>query len=458
MLLCVVSVILVVYVGLQLKTPVYEAQVKMLISAEKQVESPYYKEMGNRNNEAALTQSEIVKSTPVIERAVESLNLHLRPSDYERKFSSPLKQLWIDYRIGRLKQEMNQVPAEASLEVALARAIKNLRERITVQPVRDTNVFTITVSDFDPKEAARIANVVSRSYVIFDLEQQLAELALKYGSKHPMVNQLSNSISKMNQSLTGDYLSDLDAIGPASVKIIEQAILPLKPQGPNKTVLLMVAFFMSSFLGVMLAFIFEYFDQTIKSPGELAQLLDLPLLGSIPQKRIWQKAFIKGTPGILQNSMYFSAYRNLADQIRAKVKQNGDRSFLITAPDLREGVTTIIANLGFYLSFYMKMDVLIIDANLRHASMHKIFKTKQKATLADMLGGDTSLEEAMEKINPHLFVLPAGKTNLNSTALLDSAKMKAIIDEANTRFDVVLIDCADLKRSQDSVILAQYVH
>ena len=44
-------------------------------------------------------------------------------------------------------------------------------------------MFTISVRDYNPVGAALIANVVSRSYVMFDLEQQLAELKLKYGGE-----------------------------------------------------------------------------------------------------------------------------------------------------------------------------------------------------------------------------------------------------------------------------------
>ena len=89
--ICFLTVMTTVYLGLQLKTPVYQSQVKMHISAEKQLESPYYRELaGQRSSNAALTQSEIVKSNPVLERTVNALNLHNRPVDYEKAFCSLL--------------------------------------------------------------------------------------------------------------------------------------------------------------------------------------------------------------------------------------------------------------------------------------------------------------------------------------------------------------------------------
>ena len=57
-----VAVTATVWLGLQLKTPVYEARVKLLIRAEKAVESPYYRDLdGSMQNEVALTQSEITQ-------------------------------------------------------------------------------------------------------------------------------------------------------------------------------------------------------------------------------------------------------------------------------------------------------------------------------------------------------------------------------------------------------------
>jgi len=76
------TVAITVFVGLKLKTPVYKASVKMLISAEKQVEAPYYRELlGMQNAQIVLTQSELVKSAPVIERVVRVTGLYARPLD-----------------------------------------------------------------------------------------------------------------------------------------------------------------------------------------------------------------------------------------------------------------------------------------------------------------------------------------------------------------------------------------
>ena len=128
-------------------------------------------------------------------------------------------------------------------------ALENLRENVKVDPVQDTNIFTITVTDYDPIGAAVMANIVSRSYIIFDLEQQLAEMQQKYGEKNLAISQLQDNIKAMTQNLTGQPLDNVEAIGPASVKIIEQAYPPIEPLGHSKMNHINLGFGDEHFLG-----------------------------------------------------------------------------------------------------------------------------------------------------------------------------------------------------------------
>ena len=112
--------------------------------------------------------------------------------------------------------------------------------------------FVERIGFYNPVAAAALANILSRSYTIFDLEQQLAEMQIKYGDKNLAVTQLRDSIDKMTRNLTGQPLPDVEAIGPASVKIIEQAQPPMKPAGIPKILVFILALFMSLFLGVII--------------------------------------------------------------------------------------------------------------------------------------------------------------------------------------------------------------
>lgn len=435
-----ITVLVVVFIGLKFKTPMYEAQVKMLISAEKQVESPYYRDLaGSRTMEAALTQSEIVISNPVIERAVKAVALYKRPLDYEKSFSSSLKKLLISRQAKAMEKKLSKFDEKQQLMYRFRLAVEDLKQHVEVEPVRDTNIFLIKVKDYSPVGAAILANVVSRSYVIFDLEQQLAEMHLKYGEKHLAVKQLKDSIEKLNETLGGETLPDIEAIGPASVKIIEQANVPMKPSGVPENLTFLLAFFMSIFLGVMLAFTFEYLDQTFRAPQDIERYLNIPFLGDIPKKAS------------------LSAYDNLADQVYLLLKDKRLKTILLTAALPKEGVTTIIAHLGKTLTLKKRHKVLLIDANLRNPSLHTALKSHNDIGLCDILEGRLNFEKSVKDIGSGLTLLCAGKTDLNPITLLESHKMEELMKYVRDRYDVVLLDGADLRDYQDGHVLAEDV-
>jgi len=452
------TVMITVYVGLQLKTPEYEAGVKMLISGEQQAGSLYYRDLsGYRNTEIGLTRSEIVKSIPVIELVVNALQLYHKPLDYEKSYASPLKGKLIDWQVEQLKEKIRSLPETSQKGFLYRQAVEDLRNKIEVEPIRDTNLFTIRVRDQDPVAAAILANVTSRAYIIFDLQQQLAESQLKYGEKHPLIEQLQDHVDMMSQELNGEMLEGTDVMGPATVKIIEQAIPAIEPIGPPKILILALAFFMSIFLGVMLAFIFEYMDQRIKGVTDLEEFMGVPLVGAIPKMGFGRKVLLKDDPKLYKTAKYIGAYSSLSDQIRLLSQKQGAKVILLTEPEMHEGVTSIISNIAFYLSHHGGVDVLVIDANFREPEMYKIFKVDQVPGFADVITEKAPFDDGVRKVAPHLYIMPSGLTHVDAIKLLSSAKVKQVVETARRKFDVVLVDCPDLKRYKDALVMASHV-
>lgn len=437
-----ITVMVTVTIGLMLKTPVYESQVKMLISGEKQVESSYYRDLirdGSFRSDVTLTQSEIVTSNPVLERAIKALGLDQRPLDYEKRFCSPLKAIVIDIQLKMINAKREGLKDEQKQEYIYRLALEGLKKSIKVEPIRDTNLFTITARDFSPFGAAIIANVVSRSYIIFDLEQQLVELQLKYGEKHLAVMQLRDSIEKMAKGLSGEPLPNIEAIGPASVKIMEQSQIPLEPSGMPKKLTFLLAIFMALFLGLMLAFTFEHLDQTFKTPQDVERTLGISLLGAIPKKPKPQ------------------SYESIADQLCFELRDRNLRSLMITAALPKEGVTTTIANLAKSVANKCRPKVLIIDANLRRPAIHEFFKIANNDGLVGVLEGRLPLEKAVHNTIDNLSILTAGKADISPATLLESHSMAELVKAAKEKYDVVFLDCANLREAKDAIALSSYV-
>ena len=111
---CIATVMAGASVGLMLRTPVFEAKARILISAEKELESPYYKELpsGGTASIVASTQSQIVKSDPVIKRAVSASRLYERPLDYEMNFASPLRKYFITRSVQKTEAALSRFSDE----------------------------------------------------------------------------------------------------------------------------------------------------------------------------------------------------------------------------------------------------------------------------------------------------------------------------------------------------------
>jgi len=436
-----ITVMVTVTLGLMLKTHVYESHVKMLISGEKQVEASYYRDLirgGFTRSDVTLTQSEIVKSNHVLERAVKALELYKRPLDYEKGFCSPLKAIVVDIRVKKINAKLEGLNDEQKQASLYRLALENLQKSIKVEPIRDTNLFTITARDFSPLGAAIIANVVSRSYIIFDLEQQLVELQLKYGEKHLAVTQLRDSIEKVAKSLRGESLPNIEAIGPASVKIIEQSQIPLYPSGIPKKTKFLLAIFMALSLGIMLACTFEYLDQTFKSPQEIENYLNMPFLGSIPPK---------------PKSKSFDA---LAEQIMLISRDKNLKTLLFTTAQQGEDIANIVLNIGRNLTEKGQNKVLVIDANFRHLSFKKFLNLPSRLGVVDVIEEKVTLEEPVQAVRENLAVLSSGEAQLNPITIIDSGRMNVLLSEVAQKYDLVLISAPDLTH-WDSILLSTHV-
>ena len=446
----IIPVLIVNYVMLEFKTPMYTGSVKMLLKGKKAVQAEYYEDVGFDTDAMIFSHGEVIKSKYVIERVVKALKLYELPPDRENKYASPLKRAWLEYMFEEednpLRARMNQQ------EVKIYRAIGMLKANTYVAPVPRTDIFSINYTDYDPALAIKIANAMSRPFVIFDLEQQIAELKLKYGDKHSTVRQLEAYISTIMETLDGRFTPEIEALGPATIKIIEQGqLLPLLREVKSKVYLF--ALLAGILLSLMLIAILEFFDQTIKSPNDVETAFHMPLLGSVPKR----KPDVRLISDNKVDPDYIRAYKNLSDNIYHLLKSQKMKSILITDVDDSKDTPAIVANLGIYLSQNHGQQILIIDANLRAPAMAEIFNVTIDGNIVDVLEGTVSYEEAIIDVGSNLYVLPASIPLTAPITLLDSAKMPDLIKDLQDQFDMLLVSCTDMQNFNDAIILSPFM-
>jgi capsular exopolysaccharide synthesis family protein len=130
---------------------------------------------------------------------------------------------------------------------------------------------------------------------------------------------------------------------------------------------------------------------------------------------------------------------------------------LFTSSQPSEGKTTTTVNTAISLA-HLGASVLIIDADLRRPSTHRVFKVSHTPGLSTFLSRDVELDGLVQELSiPNLSLLPCGPLPPNPSELISSVKMKELLRIASGRYDHVLIDSPPLINVSDALILSTLV-
>lgn len=119
-------------------------------------------------------------------------------------------------------------------------------------------------------------SVMSNLNVTAGEEDQLMSISITTLDKKEGVILLNAITSKFIQK-------SKELIKNGDVNVIETPKEPTAPSSPNKKMNVMVAFAMGVMLSVTLSLFLEYLDNTVKTKAEIEKLLDVPVLGSVPE-------------------------------------------------------------------------------------------------------------------------------------------------------------------------------
>ena len=175
------------------------------------------------------------------------------------------------------------------------------------------------------------------------------------------------------------------------------------------------------------------------------------------------KSFLKNKHIIADenNSAYVEAYKILRTQVLQRMRENNWNVLGITSPNSGEGKTLTAINLAISLAKELDCTVLLVDADLRHPRVHSSFNLHPEYGLSDYLINDVPVSKLL--INPqdipHFVILPGGKPLSNSSEMLGSPKMSALVEDLKTRYPsrIVLFDLPPLLSVADTIAFSPYV-
>jgi capsular exopolysaccharide synthesis family protein len=144
---------------------------------------------------------------------------------------------------------------------------------------------------------------------------------------------------------------------------------------------------------------------------------------------------------IAPQSLAAEQYRSLRTRVARAENGRPVRTIIITSPNKGDGKSLTAANLALTMAQEYNQRVLLLDADLRRPSLHRLFGISDTPGLTDVLMGGATIDDALVTVPEHrLTILPAGIVPTQPTELLGSASMQRVIDQLRTRFDRILID------------------
>jgi protein-tyrosine kinase len=176
---------------------------------------------------------------------------------------------------------------------------------------------------------------------------------------------------------------------------------------------------------------------------------DIPL--SVLRQRRVMAAYDKGP--------FVDAFKILRTQVMHRLRENSWNVLGVTSPGQGEGKTLTAVNLAVSLAMETTQTVLLVDANLRNPSVHEIFDLDDCPGLADYLLDNQPLEDLLVHPGIGRFVLlPGGRAISNSTEILTSPKMLALVEELKHRYPsrIVIFDLPPLLHTADVLAFSPY--
>lgn len=147
------------------------------------------------------------------------------------------------------------------------------------------------------------------------------------------------------------------------------------------------------------------------------------------------------------------AYKTIRTNILFLLSQSDKKIIAISSSLKGEGKSTTSVNIAIALSL-LNNKVLLIDCDLRKATIHKKLKLENTVGITSVLAGFSTLEEAIATINPHLSVITSGPIPPNAAELLSSKKMDELLDTLNEEYDYVIIDTPPINVVSDALVIA----
>lgn len=278
---------------------------------------------------------------------------------------------------------------------------------------------------------------------------QLPEKEMELANLQRDVQVAENLYTTLQQRLQEARIAEATTFGNVTTE--EMATLPRIPIYPRKGLNYVLGFLLALALSIGGAVLVEYLDDAIRSPVDIEQRCRTPLLAIIPRfENTGSSLVLLESP----RSHASEAFRTLRSSLKFASLGKPLKTIMVTSPEPSEGKSTLAANLGGAFAQGGQKTV-ILDADLRRPRVHEIFGLDKDIGLTNVLVGDMDLDSVIKETGiENLYAITCGPIPPNPAELLESERMKELLEELKQKADIIIIDSPLVIGLADAVILS----
>ena len=257
-------------------------------------------------------------------------------------------------------------------------------------------------------------------------EQQLLDLERQIAVKESLYTLLLERLEEAK-------ISEAAVVGNAA--IVDPATVPQSPVKPNKKLSLAIGGVLGIFLGMLMVFLAEYLDKTLKTEEEIERFSRQPIIGRIPSiEGTSEEMYVEKNPTAPSSESIKLAASNLS------FTMGEGKTVAVTSVLPTEGKSFVIANIAYSMA-NSGQRVVLLDLDLRRPRVEKILKAgKRTKGAVDVIMGTASIDEVVENYAENMDFIGVGSIPPNPTIVLSSKRIDTLLSELKQRYDRVLID------------------
>ena len=463
--------------------PVYKSTVLMMIDREDagKIETTSFGSWAS-DEDYYRTQYKLLESRSLLEKVSNKMNLSQYP---EFSAGTPWIQLKNHIKIVPITRsrlvnlEVESFDRQLSTDIAntIAKTFveDNLTNRISI--AKDV-IAALEATERSQKQQELLNSmpqVVNSDFIKnlkrqeIDLYSQYMKLSSKYTASHPSVISVQNQLNALKEKIDLETRRLVQSIkielsgqfSGNNIRIIDDAIVPKFPAKPKKLINLLIGFTAGFILGILVIFVLEFLDKSIKSSEDLQEKLKIPFLGFVPVNKT--KDMKEEYELMLKDGNFLLAeqIRNIRTMLGFALSDDINAPILVASSLQEEGKTHLSVNLAVAMAQTGKK-VLLIDGDLRRSRLHKVFKVSNEKGLTNIWKNDEKIsgfDYNVQKTNvENLFIMTSGTRPPNPSELLNTPLLEQFIKWAVKAYDLVMVDCPAVLPVSDTLLWGKYIN